>query len=86
MKYFKTIIVIVIIGIISEINALADRGNEPVYKAVATTGEGVLESFLGLIDLTWERLNAWHDLEGKFQIDGALMRESLKKQLYQTVS
>lgn len=65
----------------AEIDALAQKGNEPVYKAVATSGEGVLETFFGLIDLTWERLNAWHDLEGKFQIDGKLLRASLSRQL-----
>lgn len=64
-----------------EIEMLAEKGREPVYKAVATTGEGVLETFFGLLDLTWKRLDSWHDLEGKFSIDGDTLLETLKRQM-----
>src|SRR5690349_21051199 len=37
-----------------EIDALAQKGKEPVYKAVATSGGGVLETFLGLVAVTWD--------------------------------
>ena len=64
-----------------EIKQMAQKGREPVYEAVATTGEGVLETLLGLVELTWERLNAWHNLEDKFQVDGASLLNNLKRQL-----
>jgi signal recognition particle receptor subunit beta len=65
----------------SEVDMLAAKGREPVFKAVATTGEGVLDTFFGLLDLTWKRLNAWHDLEGKFSVNGAMLMDNLKRQL-----
>ncbi len=55
----------------SELGALASKGKEPVYLAVATEGEGVVESFMGLLTLTWARLEAEHHLAQKFGLDGA---------------
>lgn len=46
----------------AEIEALAKRGKEPVFKASAVQGRGVLESFFGLLQLTWSRLEAEHHL------------------------
>lgn len=51
-----------------EIDDLAIRGREPIFKAVATRGMGVLETFLGLAELTWKGLDRSHDLERKFGI------------------
>lgn len=65
----------------NEVDMLAAKGREPVFKAVATTGEGVIETFLGLLQVTWERLNEWHDLEGKFKVDGNMLIDNLKRQL-----
>lgn len=65
----------------SEVDMLAAKGKEPVYKAVATRGDGVLETFFGLLELTWKRLNAWHDLEGKFDMDGQTLISTLKRQM-----
>jgi hypothetical protein len=53
-----------------EIEALAQRGREPVFKASAVKGDGVLESFFGLLHLTWSRLDAEHQLADKLGIDG----------------
>jgi mutual gliding-motility protein MglA len=39
----------------AEIEQLAQRGKEPVFTASAVSGEGVLESFFGLLYLTWTR-------------------------------
>ncbi len=50
----------------AELQQLAERGKEPVYLAVATTGHGVVESFLGLLQATWTHLNAEHDFDRKF--------------------
>jgi mutual gliding-motility protein MglA len=53
----------------AELAELASRGREPVYLAVATSGMGVVESFVGLLHLTMGSLNATHDLEKKFGFD-----------------
>ena len=45
-----------------EIAALAQRGREPVFSAVALNGDGVIESFLGLLAVTWSKLDAEHQL------------------------
>ena len=46
----------------AEIAELASHGREPVYLAVAMRGQGVVESFVGLLHLTWSALDAEHDL------------------------
>jgi signal recognition particle receptor subunit beta len=63
-----------------EIAQLAAQGREPVYLAVATRSEGVIESFLGLLHLTWSALDAEHDLSNKFGFDSsAFLSEVLQK-------
>ncbi len=42
-----------------EIDALASKGREPVFKAIATQGTGVVETLIGLMRITWERLDSW---------------------------
>jgi signal recognition particle receptor subunit beta len=51
-----------------ELDQLAKRGREPVFKAVAMNGEGVLETFVGLVQVTWARLERDNQLDKKFQI------------------
>ena len=68
----------------NEIDMMAAKGREPVFKAVATQGDGVIETLLGLLDITWTRLDSWHDLEGKFGVDGKQLLENLKRQLIPT--
>lgn len=65
-----------------ELDALASRGTEPVYKAIAVRGVGVMETFLGLMDLTWGRLEARHQLEDKFRIDPDRLARELREQLH----
>ena len=48
-----------------EIDDLARRGKEPVYKACAMNGVGVLESFFGVLDRSWWALDKEHDLTNK---------------------
>lgn len=67
----------------AEIDLLAVKSREPVFKAIATDGTGVVETFMGLIELTWRRLDAWHDLSGKFAVRGEVLLESLRRQLGQ---
>jgi signal recognition particle receptor subunit beta len=45
-----------------EIEILAKRGREPVFKASAVAGRGVLETFFGLFYLTWMKLDREHQL------------------------
>jgi mutual gliding-motility protein MglA len=68
----------------AEISVLSKKSREPVFKAIATEGTGVVETFLGLVALTWERLDGWHDLSGKFDVRGDALLESLSRQLSPT--
>jgi signal recognition particle receptor subunit beta len=65
----------------SEIDAMAAKGREPVFKAVAVRGDGVVETLLGLIDITWRRLDEEHNLTSKFGLEGIRLIRSLKSQL-----
>lgn len=65
----------------AEIDELAKRGREPVFKAVATQGTGVLETFLGLAELTWTTLDRSHSLERKFGLTAKAFMLGLTSQL-----
>jgi signal recognition particle receptor subunit beta len=65
----------------AEIAELASQGREPVYLAVATRGTGVVESFIGLLHLTWSQLDAEHDLNKKFGFDSEAFLASVAKKL-----
>jgi signal recognition particle receptor subunit beta len=52
----------------AELEALARKGKEPVFTASAVQGEGVLESFFGLLFLTWNQLDAEHQLGRKLGV------------------
>jgi signal recognition particle receptor subunit beta len=64
-----------------EIATLAAEGREPVYLAVATRGEGVIESFIGLLHLTMGALDAEHDLRAKFRFDAGAFLEDVARKL-----
>ena len=59
----------------NEIDDLARRGKEPVFKACAMNGQGVLESFFGLLDRSWKRLDSEHDLSQKLGLAPAAFLE-----------
>jgi mutual gliding-motility protein MglA len=65
----------------AELAELASRGKEPVYLAVATKGTGVLETFVGLLHLTWQALDRTHQLGKKLSIDGDQLLAHAAKQL-----
>ncbi|MDB4988408.1 MAG: gliding motility protein MglA [Myxococcaceae bacterium] len=65
----------------AEIDDLARRGKEPVFKAVAMRREGVGATFLGLVRATWTKLERDNQLEKKFQIRAEEVIESLSKRL-----
>ena len=64
-----------------EIAEQAIAGREPVYLAVATEGVGVVESFMGVLNLAWSSLDAEHDLCRKFGFDGDAFLSEVAKQL-----
>ena len=51
-----------------EIAEVGRKGKEPVYKATAIKGEGVMETLEGILRLTWRSLNAKYGLEEKLQV------------------
>lgn len=64
-----------------EVDRLASRGNEPVFKAVATRGVGVMETLLGLCERTWWDLQARHNLQVKLGIDPETLLRELRARL-----
>jgi signal recognition particle receptor subunit beta len=64
-----------------EIEALARRGREPVFKASAVNGPGVLETFFGLLHVTWGRLEGEHQLAKMLGIEAAALLPMAARQL-----
>jgi signal recognition particle receptor subunit beta len=64
-----------------ELAQMAARGREPVFKAVARQGEGVLQTFLALLHLSWITLDARHDLSRKLKVSGIDLVKSAAQQL-----
>lgn len=52
-----------------EIDRLAAVGQEPVYKAIANRGDGTIETFHGLLKLTWNAIEKRNKLSERFSID-----------------
>src|SRR5512145_285005 len=64
----------------AEIAEQAAQGKEPVYLAVATHREGVVETFIGLLNLTWQILDTRHELGQKLAMEsGPFLEEVLHK-------
>jgi hypothetical protein len=64
----------------AELSELARRGKEPVFGAVATAGTGVLETFMGLLLVTYRALDEKHQLAGKFGLKAeALLADVTQK-------
>jgi mutual gliding-motility protein MglA len=51
-----------------EVDRIAAKGSEPVYRATAVAGQGVVETFTGLASLTWTKLERKYDLRQKFGV------------------
>jgi signal recognition particle receptor subunit beta len=64
-----------------ELAALAGRGREPVFKASAVNGNGVLETFFGLLHLTWTKLEAEHHLAQMIGIEPSALLPMAARQL-----
>ncbi len=70
----------------AELSAMARSGKEPVFAAVAKDGEGVLETFLALLQLTWTTLDVVHGLGQKLRVDGRGLIASAAHQLNAPIS
>jgi hypothetical protein len=64
-----------------EIGALASRGREPVFKAIAVTGKGVLETFFGLLHIAWLKLDGEHQLAKLLGIESRALLPMAARQL-----
>ena len=64
-----------------EIERIGSKGKEPVFRATAIEGEGVAETFLGLAQLTWEKLERKYELSSRFDVRREDFMEQLHRQL-----
>lgn len=64
-----------------EIDKLATRGKEPVFKAVALRGKGVLETLVGLFRITWARIEGEHRLSDKFGVESDHLLSEINQKL-----
>jgi mutual gliding-motility protein MglA len=64
-----------------EISALAGKGREPVFKASAVSGHGVLETFFGLLHLTWAKLDGEHQLARMMGLDSTALLPMAARQM-----
>jgi signal recognition particle receptor subunit beta len=64
-----------------ELDLLASRGREPVFKAAAVSGKGVLETFFGLLYLTWTKLDGQHGLAKMLGMESGALLPMAARQL-----
>ena len=64
-----------------ELERMAKKGREPVFKAVATRGTGVIETFIGLTEITWRQLEERHQLHEKFGLDPEVFLRDVRSRL-----
>jgi hypothetical protein len=64
-----------------ELEQLAQRGKEPVFCATATRGVGTVETFLGLLHVTWQALERTHGLSHRLAVDGGALIDGAARQL-----
>jgi hypothetical protein len=64
-----------------EIGALASKGREPVFKASAVQGKGVLETFFGLLHVTWIKVDGEHNLAKMLGIESRALLPMAARQL-----
>jgi signal recognition particle receptor subunit beta len=62
----------------AELDRLARRGREPVFKASALKGEGVLSTFLALARLSFEDLERRYQLQEKFGVSAEQFMHSVQ--------
>ena len=60
-----------------EVERIAAKGAEPVYKAIAIEGVGVRETFRGLASATWAKLERRYELGRRFGVEQAELEAQL---------
>lgn len=65
----------------AEIDEMARKGREPVFKAIALRGQGVIETLVGLFELTWRRLEKEHQLGQKFGVEESQLLADVRAKL-----
>jgi len=65
----------------AELAELARRGKEPVYLGVASKGDGVMETFIGLLELTLRTLDSSHQLTTRLGLEPQSLVEAAARQL-----
>jgi signal recognition particle receptor subunit beta len=68
-----------------EIARMASQGRERIYLATATHGNGVMETFMGLIESAWEHLENQHSLHQRFGLSVQSVQHDLKQRFTQTM-
>ncbi|MBN1608556.1 MAG: gliding motility protein [Polyangiaceae bacterium] len=68
----------------AELAELAAQGREPVYTSVATTGQGVVETFLGVLQMTSASIEREHGLRAKFGFDFFVFLAEVARRLGET--
>jgi len=71
----------------SEIDEVAKKGKEPVFKASAISGKGVMDTFEGILRLTWRTLDDLYELEEKLQVkEEEFIKNLLRKDTLRPIS
>ncbi|MGF1511866.1 MAG: ATP/GTP-binding protein [Myxococcota bacterium] len=60
-----------------EFKEYARSGSEPVYRAIAIKGAGVVETLKGCLDLLWQHLDREHDFKRKFMVSKEEFMQSI---------
>lgn len=65
----------------SEVGAFGQGGNEPTFRSCALTGDGVMETFFGLLEASWSSLDANLNLTRLFGIRQADFLQSVHEHM-----
>jgi hypothetical protein len=69
-----------------EVARIAAKGKERVYPAAAIEGCGVVETFVGLAEQTWDKLERRYQLATRFDVTGAELVAQLRELLGEDAS
>lgn len=64
-----------------DVQRIASKGREPVFKAVAIEGVGVAETFVGLAQATWSKLSRRFELQERFGVGPNELADRLSSSL-----
>jgi signal recognition particle receptor subunit beta len=67
-----------------ELAKIAARGREPIFRASAISGTGVMETFFGLLRITWAQLDERYQLGERFGVSRPDFMAQLARQLRAT--